>query len=285
VVVVLGDRIEAMAGALAGVTTGKIVAHLHGGDVAPGDFDNLLRDAITKLAHLHFAATPEARRRIIRMGEKPSRVFCVGPPGLDRFKELIKQRPPLKRSSGWALVLHHPCGRSAKVERRIMNSLLTAVQQAGLRRWIIHPNSDRGHEGILQAIRHHERHAAPGAVRVVRSLDRDEYLVKLMEADVLVGNSSSGILEAPAAGTPVVNVGDRQQGRERSAQWVVDAEESAASILAAIHKALRKRGRPTASRLFGDGWAGWRIAERLASIPLNEALRRKQRATPPEPVG
>ena len=93
IVVVLGDRIEAMAGTLAAVTTGRLLAHVHGGDIAPGDFDDSLRHAISKLAHLHLTATESARRRLIRMGESPDRVHCVGAPGLDRLFQLIENRP------------------------------------------------------------------------------------------------------------------------------------------------------------------------------------------------
>ena len=275
VVVVLGDRIEAMAGALAAVTTGRLVAHIHGGDLAPGDFDDSLRHAITKLAHLHLAATRAACRRITRMGEEPERVHLVGAPGLDRLTHSIKQMKGSKRPNGGALIVHHPCGRNPASERRVMNAVLRAVGEAEFTQTIVYPNSDRGHTGIIEAIEAHRRRAPDGSVRVVRSLDHDTYLGMLIDAKVLVGNSSSGIIEAPAAGTPSVNVGSRQRGREPGGRSVISADESLSSIRDAVHKAMRKRpimGRPT---VYCDGRAGSRIAELLATIPLNDGFRRK----------
>jgi UDP-N-acetylglucosamine 2-epimerase (non-hydrolysing)/GDP/UDP-N,N'-diacetylbacillosamine 2-epimerase (hydrolysing) len=274
IVVVLGDRIEAMAGALAAVATGRILAHIHGGDVATGDFDDSFRHAITKLAHVHFPATRSAARRIIAMGEPPERVHVVGAPGLDRLVELVRTGGRKRDGNGAALVIQHPCGRAAAVERRVMATILEAVRRAGLSRTIIYPNSDRGHTGILTAISEHVDRF-PNQVRVHRSLDRDTYLRTLVGASVLVGNSSSGIIEAATAGTPVVNVGSRQQGRERSGPSVVDAAESAASIGRAMRRALQLRPRIGARMVYGDGTAGNRIAVRLAALRLDERLRRK----------
>ena len=238
IVVVLGDRIEAMAGALAAVTTGRVLAHIHGGDVAPGDFDDSLRHAITKLAHVHFAATRRAAWRIVRMGEDRWRVHVVGAPGLDRLRELIAQEPRRRGRSGTALIVQHACGRPASLEQRVMSSVLTAVRTVGLRRLIVYPNTDRGHSGVLRAIRSHRRASRAGEVEVVRSLARDEYLRALLRADVLVGNSSSGIIEAPLAGTPSVDVGSRQAGREPGGRSIVHAREDARSIVAALRRAL-----------------------------------------------
>ena len=282
IVLVLGDRIEAMAGALAAVTTGRIVAHIHGGDVAPGDFDDSFRHAITKLAHIHLTATQAARRRIIQMGEPPRRVHCVGAPGLDRLLTLRKHDARRRRGSGErnAIVLHHPCGRSAAFEHRVMRRLLRSVDAHGLRRTIVYPNSDRGHAGIIAAIDEHRAGAANGSVRVERSIDRDDYLRMLIDADVIVGNSSSGIIEAAAARTRAVNVGDRQRGRERDAGWVVDADESSSSIERALARALGKRPITRRRSVYGAGRSGIKIADVLAGVRLDEALRRKQSVFP-----
>ncbi len=278
IVVVLGDRIEALAGALAGVTTGRLVAHIHGGDIARGDFDESLRHAITKLAHVHLTATRAAQRRVIRMGETSNRVHWVGAPGLDHLIRLTGHVKGIKKRTGRALIVQHSAGRKPANERRVMTAVLNAVDKAGLTRTIVFPNSDRGHTGVIEAIEAHRRRSDNGSVRIVRSYDRDTYLRTLIEADVLVGNSSSGIIEAAAAGTPSVNVGPRQHGRERSGRSVIDADESAASIGGAIRKALRKRpitGRPT---VYGDGSAGPRIAEILADVPLSDRFRHKTNA-------
>ena len=271
VVLVLGDRIEAMAGALAGVTTGRAVAHVHGGDIAAGDFDENLRHAITKLAHIHFAATPAARARILQMGERPERVFCVGAPGLDRIAELRADANPDAKRPAHALILQHACGRSPAVERRVMRSILRAVERAGLSRTIVYPNSDRGHTGIIDAIQEHRRTSGNGAVRTVRSLQRDAFLGELMAAQLLVGNSSCGVIEAPVAGTPSVNVGRRQRGRERAGPTVIEADESYRSIVEAVRRARRKRPITPNTTVYGSGHAGRVIARLLATVPIDPA--------------
>jgi len=336
VVVVLGDRIEALAAALAAVTTRRFVAHVHGGDVAVGDFDDGLRHAITKLAHIHLAASKRAARRILRLGEHPDHVHVVGAPGLDRLYEILRsQILPSKgrlarsrssipsddlvsggsaraeaRGSGssgtassplltshfslpaspfsilhsqfphpirprTALVLHHPLGRSPAVEQRTMNRILSAVADNDLSAVVIYPNSDRGHTGIIAAIKQCAA-SKRMPIRMERSLARDDFLRLLTQVRVLVGNSSAGILEAASAGTPTVNVGTRQQGRERPARGVVDCGETRAEIRSAITRALRLRLRPGAPTCYGDGRAGERIAEVLARTRLDERLRRKQ---------
>lgn len=275
IVVVLGDRIEAMAGALAGATTGRFVAHIHGGDVAPGDFDEGLRHAITKLAHLHLAASEPARRRILQMGEESRRVKVVGAPGLDRIRELRSSKFEVRSSKTTALIVLHPCGRTAKNERKTMANLLTAVGSLGLDAVCVHPNSDRGHSGILAAIDDHQRRPPPGRFRVVRSLPRDEFLSELIRADVLVGNSSSGMIEAATAGTPAVNIGDRQKGRDCDERFVIHSDESAAAIQRAIRRALTLRPVMGQAPRKNHNSTGMLIAKHLAAMPLTEAYRRK----------
>lgn len=274
IVVVLGDRIEAMAGAGA-VTTGRILAHIHGGDVAQGDFDDSLRHAITKLAHVHLAATRQAARRIVRLGESPARVHVVGAVGLDRLRELLASDRPSAGKSGQALVVYHAWGRPPAVEAQTMNAVLRGVASVGLRRLIVYPNTDRGHRGVLQAIDRHRRVCGPREVQVVRSLPRDEYLRALLRANVLVGNSSSGIIEAPLAGTPSVNVGPRQAGRQPGGPSVLQVNETYTAIRAGLRAALGKRPRPGRRTIYGDGRAGQRIARVLAELPARAGSARK----------
>lgn len=275
IVVALGDRIEAMAGALAAVTTGRILAHIHGGDVAQGDFDDSLRHAITKLAHVHLAATRRAARRIIRLGESPDRVHVVGAVGLDRLRELLASDKPSAGKSGQALVVYHAWGRSPAAEARTMDAVLRAVASLGLRRLIVYPNTDRGHRGVLRAIDKHRGKCSHRDVQVFRSLRRDEYLRTLLRADVLVGNSSSGIIEAPLAGTPSVNVGPRQAGRQPGGPSVLQVDETYTAIRAGLRAALGKRPRPSRRSIYGDGRAGERIARTLAELPATEGSARK----------
>lgn len=276
IVVVLGDRIEAMAGALAAVTTGRVLAHIHGGDVALGDFDESLRHAITKLAHVHLTATRASMRRVVRMGESPAHVHCVGAPGLDRLREIIAETPTRNGRSGVALVVQHAHGRPAEVEERVASTILGVVAEAGLRRWIVYPNSDRGHRGVFRAIERHVAQHPAGETRVFRSLRRDDYLRALLAADVLIGNSSSGLIEAPLAGTPTVNVGPRQAGRQPGGSVVVQTTESPRGIGAGLRSALRKRPRRGGRNIYGDGRAGPRIAAILAGLRLRGALLKKR---------
>lgn len=274
IVVVLGDRIEAMAGALAAVTTGKVLAHIHGGDAAQGDFDDSLRHAISKLAHVHLTATRDATKRLRRMGEASGRIHQVGAPGIDRIREILADSDP-NRSGRGALIVQHASGRSARRERATMRVLLDCVQCAGLSRTIIYPNSDRGHAGVIAAIEAHARRFDRAEVRVVRSLPRDAYLRALIDADVLVGNSSSGIIESSTAGTPAVDIGDRQRGRLKCGPSVIHAEETAESIRRALAVALRTRPRCSRRSVYGDGHAGPRIADVLADLPLDAGLQKK----------
>ncbi len=276
IVLVLGDRIEAMAAALAATTTGRFIAHVHGGDVAPGDVDDALRHSLTKLAHVHLAATKQAARRIIRLGERPDFVHVVGAPGLDDLYAIAHDTSAAPRPRRDALVIQHAYGRPPAAEQRVMTSILRAVRHCGLSAVAVYPNSDRGHTGIVQALRARACHPnGRPTLRVVKSLDRDRFLRMLINARVLIGNSSSGIIEAPAVGTPVVNVGPRQAGRLRARAAVLDARETFADIRQNLQNALQQRPKNMPSTPYGDGSAGRRIARIIASTPLTSVLRRK----------
>lgn len=286
VVLVVGDRLEAFAGAAAGLCARRFVAQIHGGDRALGDLDDSLRHAITKLSHIHLVATPDAARRVRRLGEDPSRIFCVGAPGLDEMRTIRKPSAAwLRETLGWdrvgdyALIVQHPWGRTAEAERRDMLATLAAVAAAGLAGVILYPNSDPGHSGIIEAI--HERvsgvgHRVSGPARwfVAPSLDRDTYVRVLRGARILVGNSSSGIIESATAGVPAVNVGPRQAGRLKCGPSVIDCPPGKDAVLRAIRRALRARVRSDNS-IYGDGHAGRRIAAVLAQLTLDETFLRK----------
>ena len=291
VVVVLGDRIEAFAAASAAACARRFVAHLHGGDRAVGDVDDSLRHAISKLAHIHFAATEDAARRLRRMGEPASRVFCVGAPGLDEIRAI--RRPSkawLRERLGWpdlpeyAVVAQHPCGRSPATEARDMAATLSAVARAGLAGVVTYPNSDPGHSGIIEAInrvcgassrpRGGASKADRGPWRVQPSMGRDDFIRILKGALVIVGNSSSGIIESATAGVPAVNIGPRQKGRLRCGKGVVEARYGEAPVLAAVRRALHVRVEPD-NNVYGDGRTGRRVAQILGRLDLSEAFRQK----------
>ncbi len=281
VVLVLGDRVEALAGASAGFLSGLAVAHVHGGDVARG-LDEPMRHAITKLSHLHFAATSKSRERLIKMGERPEHVFQVGAPGLDVIlKERLLSQREVRRRFGLKpherplLVVQHPLTTEPDRARDQMLITLGAIKSLGERTFLIYPNADAGGRAMIEAIREHE--GLPFLTTFV-NLPRREYLSLLKMARVLVGNSSSGIIEAPAFRIPAVNIGERQAGRERSTN-IIDVPHREEEILRAIRKAARDRAFlkrvETCHNPYGDGRAGERIARILKRVSLDESLLAK----------
>jgi UDP-N-acetylglucosamine 2-epimerase len=157
-----------------------------------------------------------------------------------------------------------------------MRIILAETIKAGLAPTILFPNSDRGHTGVIRAIEEFVDTPSGKSATVCHSLERAYYLSQLIDADLLIGNSSSGIIEAATAGTAVVNVGDRQQGRERAGRSVINAKENASAIRRAIAQALRSRPRMGVHTVYGDGKTGPRIASELARLRLDENVRRKQ---------
>jgi UDP-N-acetylglucosamine 2-epimerase (non-hydrolysing)/GDP/UDP-N,N'-diacetylbacillosamine 2-epimerase (hydrolysing) len=279
-VVVLGDRIEAFAAASAAVMCRRLLAHIHGGDVATGDIDDSLRHAITKLAHVHFPATQDAAQRIRRLGEDPWRIHTVGAPGMDELRKQLAKRTTPKFDAAeyagdkeYALLLRHPCTRSPTEEEKRTAQLIDAVRAESLEPLIIYPNSDPGNSGIIRAI---ERAQKQGRARAFRSLPRDLYLSLLQNAEVLVGNSSSGIIESAFLGTPAVNVGLRQTGRLRASPAVIDAADSPSALRLAIRKARKLRPRAGTRTAYGDGRSGPRIARILAATKLTDRLAFKR---------
>lgn len=286
VVVVLGDRIEALAGAVAACAGRRVLAHIHGGDRATGDVDDILRNAITRMAHVHLAASQDAVKRLKRMGEPPDRIHLVGAPGLDDIRRLLSRMRAGPRSAErrvrqllgplagapYALVVQHPCGRGPQQEKAIMDAITKAVEGCGLNGVAIYPNSDPGHSGIVEvinALRSNPRWMS------FRSLPREDYLRLASGAALMVGNSSSGVIESASLGINAVNIGRRQFGRLRCGTNVLDAGESPAAILAAVRKALRMaKPRPERS-VYGDGKAGRRVARILESLIISPFLLRK----------
>ncbi len=280
VVLVCGDRVEAFAAAAAGHVGQRVVAHVHGGDKAQGQVDDALRHAITKLAHLHLAATKQSAARIKKLGEDASRIHVVGAPGLDRILDeplsLAEMRGvlPNVRRQEFALIVLHPDAPSEQLAFNRASMLLRAAEKIGYERLVIvAPNNDPGAAGIFRAW---EQAAKQTNVALHRDLPRRAFLALLRDAAVLVGNSSAGIIEAASFGTPVVNVGPRQLGRERSGN-VTDVPYSEAAVRKALAK-LWNRGHPkrfTGRNVYGGAGAASRIAAILGRVPLDDRLRRK----------
>ncbi len=268
-IVVLGDRIEAFAAGAAASVGGWALAHIHGGDRAEGIADESMRHAISKLAHLHLAATEKSRERLVRMGEEPSRVHTVGSPAIDGLAGVpeLSEARFAELGAPAVVLLTHPVGRSDEHEEAAATELVSASLKAagGASVLWLFPNLDPGRHGIARAMA-----LAAGRekrIKTAEHLGRAEFVGLLKRlartGGVLVGNSSAGLIEAAALKVPVVDVGPRQRGRERPGHAVhVDverADEIARAIAAARALDLGSLPHP-----YGDGRAGERIAELLS---------------------
>ncbi|MFG0257703.1 MAG: UDP-N-acetylglucosamine 2-epimerase [Phycisphaerales bacterium JB043] len=270
-VVVLGDRIEALAAASAASIMGVPVAHIHGGDVAEGVADDSIRHAITKLSHIHLAATEQSAERITRLGENPWRVHVVGSPSIDELRSAgtHEYEPSLEIGEPSAALLWHPVGRNNEAEQRDATRVLDALRTE--RVLVFEPNHDAGRAGVLDALDASER----THLHRVSHLPRAEFLYwmrRLASGDgVLVGNSSSALIEAAGVGLPAVDIGPRQAGRERGTNVIHVDEPDPKSVQDAICRA-RAIDRSAITHPFGDGHAGERIADVLV-----DSLRTRSR--------
>lgn len=279
IVLILGDRGEMLAGALAAIHLNVPIVHIHGGERS-GTVDEPVRHAISKLSNFHFVATEESRNRLIRMGEAIDSITVVGAPGLDGVQKLatvdqaaLFSKYGLDPTRGLALLLFHPVLEEANDAKAGANSILSALAGEGIQVLALRPNSDGGSAEISAVL---EEHAARGAIQLVTHIPRNEYQSLLKNADVLIGNSSSGIIEAASFGTNVINIGSRQNLRQRN-ENVIDVELESVAIKTALKSAL-SRGRQTPINVYGDGQSGTRIVATLENLELSGGVPRKTNA-------
>jgi GDP/UDP-N,N'-diacetylbacillosamine 2-epimerase (hydrolysing) len=272
IVLVLGDRGEMLAGALAAIHLDIPVVHIHGGERS-GTVDEPVRHAISKLAHFHFVATDESKTRLVRMGEVADRISVVGAPGLDDLKQTaLTGREKLCADAGFdpgrpvALLVYHPVLQEAEMSADHAARIVHAVLAKGFQIMALKPNSDAGSAGVRKVL---EARASAGDIGLATHLPRPEFLSWLAACDVLVGNSSSGIIEAASFGTPVVNVGSRQNLRQRNAN-VIDCGIDRGGLDKALTHALAAV-RFDRHNVYGDGRAGERIASLLTQIDLSQS--------------
>ncbi len=275
-VLLLGDRGEMLAGAIAALHRGIPIAHLHGGERS-GTVDEPVRHAISKLSHWHFAATEESRERLVRMGERPEHVWVTGAPSLDGIaddahlsREATLEALGLPAGARYVLVVFHPVVQEADDAHTQTLALRQALERTAIASgrqvvWL-DPNADAGGSGILRALE-------GAGVRRIRHLGRHKYLSALRHADLLAGNSSSGIIEAASFGTPVVNVGSRQNARQRNAN-TRDCAPQRDALEAALQAQLA-HGPYAPANVYGDGRAGERIVDLLANQPFTPGLMNK----------
>lgn len=282
--VVLGDRFEIFAAVQAAMCARIPIAHIHGGELTEGAIDDAVRHAITKMSHLHFVAAEEYRKRVIQLGESPTRVWNVGALGVEAIQRTkLLSRDTLSKSVGfdlsrpYFLVTYHPVTLCSSEESGGIDSLLSALQAFPEHRILITGvNADANNSEIQRSIaafssRHVRR------VHCIMSLGQQRYLSAMRYADAVIGNSSSGLIEAPVLKVPTVNIGDRQRGRIR-ALTVIDVPENERAIIGGIRRALlsgrtlNKRGKEA---LLGRRRGANKIVDVLANQPLDNILTKR----------
>jgi len=274
----IADRYEMLAPASVALALRIPIAHIEGGEVSQGAIDDAVRNALTKLAHLHFTSTPLARRRVIAMGEEPWRVHRAGAPSLDHLRRSrLKSREELEQSLNLdlnqptLLVAFHPVTIHQDTTGEA-DALFDALAHQPGQILFVYPNSDAGSRSLI------ERTQAFADDRILTqifvNLDAVAYWSLMRSVDALVGNSSSGIMEAASFALPAVNIGMRQQGRERAIN-VLDAAASTPAILRAIDRARSPEFRQSLLGMtnpYGDGHASGRIVDVLVNTPLDGLL-------------
>ena len=282
-VCLLGDRGEQLAAALAAVHLGLPIAHLHGGERTLGAVDDTFRDMISRAAHLHLVANEAAGARLRRLGEEAWRIRVTGAPGLDGLAEVAPATEEQRTAVGlpavgpYLVAVQHPetvGGRDAVDD---LEATLAAIERSGLPALVIGPNADAGGRAVLARLTKEAAGGGPSPLRLRESLDRETFLAVLAGAAALVGNSSSGIIEAPLLGVPAVNVGDRQRGRLRGDN-VLDVPADADAIAVAIAQATDRAFRAGLSHAspYGDGRSAARIVDAILEQPVDARLLIKE---------
>jgi UDP-hydrolysing UDP-N-acetyl-D-glucosamine 2-epimerase len=280
VVLTVADRFETIATAIAASYMNIPVAHTQGGEVT-GSIDENVRHAITKLSHIHFPATERAREFLLRMGERPDTIHVTGCPSIDVLVENDLSLPKdifarnkgvgaeLDVSKPYVMVLQHPVTTEYGEGLAQIEATLKAVDRIGRQGmqviWLW-PNADAGSDDVAKGLRVFRENNDPDYLHLYRNFSPEDYARLLNNAACMIGNSSSGLREAAYLGTPSVNIGSRQRGRDRG-QNVIDAPHNADAIYRAIERQIA-HGRYPRSLMFGDGSSGRRIADILATAPL-----------------
>ena len=284
-VIVIGDRYEVMAPTITAAYMNIPVAHTMGGEVT-GTIDESIRHAITKFAHVHFPANRESAERIVKMGEEDERVYVVGCPRIDTVKKIIDDNPGVPEdifdvcggvgprfdlNQPFLLISQHPVTTEYKeAEHQILETINAAVK-VGLPIILLWPNSDAGTEGISQGIRKFREMHPDAMLHAFTNLPIAMYVRLMNNTACLVGNSSSGIREGAVLGTPCVNIGTRQAGRERGSN-VLDVACNSVEIEEAIRKQI-EHGKYESEPIYGDGTAGKQIADILSKVEVEVQKR------------
>lgn len=281
-VVTVADRFETMSTAIAASYMNIPLVHIQGGEVT-GNIDEKVRHAVTKLSDLHLVASEDARQRVIKMGEFPEKVFNTGCPSIDLADEVL-QRPaldfdPFERyggvgknvdfRNGYIVVMQHPVTTAYADARKHIEETLYAVEEMNLPTFWFWPNVDAGSDGTSKGIRSFRERRNPENIHFFKNMEGRDFLRLLKNSQCLIGNSSAGIRECAYLGIPVVNIGDRQNGRQRG-ENVIDTGYDRSEIIAGVKKQIA-HGHYASDKIYGNGNSGAIIAERLRSEPLTFA--------------
>jgi len=283
ILLVLGDRTEALSGAIAAAYMNIPIAHIHGGDIVGAVIDESARHAITKLAHIHFPGTKKSAERIIKMGENRRNIYIVGTPCVETIlnkdfltKKEIEKKFDLDLKKPLILMLQHSVSTQIDKAKKQIIETLEAVKKLQYQTVIIYPNSDAGGREIIKQIKKYE--CLP-FVSSYKNLSQKEYFSLLKYCSVMVGNSSSGIIESSSFKIPVINIGIRQDGRERSSN-VIDVNHNRVEIIRFIEKAINdKKFREKVRKCknpYGTGRTSEKIVKILNQIDISPALLEKK---------
>jgi len=279
IVLTVADRFETMATAISAAYMNIPLAHVQGGEVT-GNIDEKVRHSITKLADYHFVASHSARERVIKLGENPEYVFNTGCPSIDIAAEImgkpeldfnpyekyggVGEKPDFK--NGYLVVMQHPVTTEYTQARKQIEQTLNAIQQIRTTTFWFWPNVDAGADGTSSGIRSFRERNDAAHIHFFKNMESEDFLRLLIHAQCLIGNSSVGIRECSYLGVPVVNVGSRQNRRDRG-QNVIDTDYNAEAITRAVYSQI-ENGRKPQDTIYGNGNAGIKIAELLATLPL-----------------
>jgi UDP-hydrolysing UDP-N-acetyl-D-glucosamine 2-epimerase len=281
----IADRYEMLAPASVALALRIPTAHIEGGEISEGAIDDAVRNALTMMSHIHFTSTHAARQRIISMGEEPWRVHRAGAPSLDHLRrqtlfprEQLESRLEIKLNNPALLVTYHPVtiARDTTMEADALFAALATLPEQLL---FCYPNADAGSRDLIARTRSFA--ASRGDSHVFVNLDALTYWSLLRQVDMVLGNSSSGIMETPSFAIPTINVGLRQQGRER-ARNILDAAPDVDSILHAVRTARSEEFRRSLEGMinpYGDGVASQKIVEVLTTVPLGQDLLMKRHSS------
>ena len=280
--IILGDRDEAFASAIAASHMNIPNAHIHGGDKSKAGIDEYNRHAITKLSNIHFAATRKSAKRILKMGENPKFIVFSGSPGIDEIKKnkissknFLEKKYRIRLTGKEIILLQHPVTTQVKQSSNQIKNTLDAISKTKLTTIAIAPNSDAGNKAIFNNLKMYSKKYS--FIKVYKNIPRADYLGFLRYCGVLVGNSSSGIIEASYFSIPVINIGIRQDNRETGRNVTNIKNFDQKQIHSAIKKALKiKNVKNCSSNIYGDGNSSEIIIKFLSKLKINDELLQKQ---------